>query len=238
MGVVTMTGHLGSRTPEIAALVARELGYEMIARDLILQAADSLGWSEEAADAFDERTGTLGERLKRLLAGIVDGPVFADPDLFGSIPPEAVWQRTYAEGADPAMRPDDRRYIETLKRLVNALADRGNVVIVGRGGQAILAGRAGTLHVRIASDIEVRARFIAERDGIAPTVARRRIEDSDRQREGWHRKYFGFDYRSPYLYHLVLNSGWLRDEHAAGLVVHAARDLAEAQAAVDAPARN
>jgi hypothetical protein len=50
-------------------------------------------------------------------------------------------------------------------------------------------------------------------------AARARIEDSDRQRQAWHQKYFAIDYESPYLYDLVLNSGRLSDEDAAGLVV-------------------
>ena len=56
-------------------------------------------------------------------------------------------------------------------------------------------------------------------------AARTRIEDSDRQREAWHRKYFGIDYESPYQYDLVLNSGRLTDELAAATVVHLVHGL-------------
>lgn len=132
--------------------------------------------------------------------------------------------RTYADTASPEMRPDDERYIETLRRTIEQLAERGRIVIVGRGGQAMLAGRPDVLHVRIACDVEERTRRV-ERDGEPLEEARERIEHSDREREAWHHKYFDLDYRAPYHYHLMVNTGLLTDEQAADLVVRAHEQL-------------
>jgi cytidylate kinase len=54
-----------------------------------------------------------------------------------------------------------------------------------------------------------------------PGAASKRVQDSDRQREAWHQKYFGIDYKSPYHYHLVVNSGRITDENAAQLIADA-----------------
>jgi cytidylate kinase len=131
---------------------------------------------------------------------------------------ETLLGRTYAETAVPDMRTDDVQYMDTMRALILELHGRGNAVIVGRGAQAILDHDDDTVHVRVACDQDERIRRIAERDGMAIDDAAARVRDSDSQREAWHRKYFDIDYRSPYLYHLVVNSGRLSDAAAAEIV--------------------
>jgi hypothetical protein len=219
MAIVTLTGHLGSMGT-IAVRVARELDYTLADRELLTEAAAALGWPEEEVVAFDERTSGLGSRLTRVLRAFVEraGMTNVDPMMSpGAL--EAVLGRTYGEAAVPDMRPDDRQYIETLRSVILDLAERGSVVIVGRGGQSLLAGHADTMHVRVVCDQDERIRRVAERDRMDAAVAAARVRDSDSQREAWHHKYFDIDYRSPYLYHLVVNSGKVSDALAAELIV-------------------
>lgn len=226
MGVITLTGHLGSMG-DIARRCAWELGYDLMDRELALEAARSIGLDEAAVARLDERTGGLGGRLRSLLIDFLErsGQAGIDVALPGG-EAESLLLRSYGEAAAAEMGPEDERYIAGLRALVLSLAERGGIVLVGRGAQAILAEHPGTLHVRVACAAEERVRRIAARDGMTADAARRRVEDSDAQREAWHRKYFGIDYRAPYHYHLVVNSGRLADEDAAALVVSAARMLA------------
>ncbi len=68
MSVITLTGHLGSMGT-IAVRVAREMEFDLADRELMMEAAAALGWSEEDVEAFDERTSGLGGRLTQLLRG-------------------------------------------------------------------------------------------------------------------------------------------------------------------------
>lgn len=222
MAIVTLTGHLGSMGT-IDERVAETLGYALVDRELLLEAAQALGWSEEEVRAFDERTRGQGGRLTRMLRSFVEHSPAAVGDADGL----SLLAATYAETAAADMQPRDRRYIAALTELMNQVAERDNAVIVGRGGQAILAGRPNAVHVRVVSDLEERARRIAERDSMTLEAARARVEDSDHQREAWHHKYFDIDYRSPYLYHLVVNSGWLSDEVASDLIVRLVKASSE-----------
>ncbi len=223
MSVITLTGHLGSMGT-IAVRVAREMEFDLADRELMMEAAAALGWSEEDVEAFDERTSGLGGRLTQLLRGFIEraGRANVDP-MMTSVGLEVVLGRTYGDTAAPDMKADDERYIDTLSELIMAFAERGNIVIVGRGAQALLREREDTLHVRIACPQEERIRRIAERDAMALDDASDRVRDSDRQREAWHAKYFDIDYREPYHYHLVVNSGRLSDPLASELIVEAAR---------------
>jgi cytidylate kinase len=218
MAIITLTGHLGSMGT-IDERVAEALGYALVDRELLVEAAQALGWSEDDVRAFDERTGGQGSRLTRMLRSFIEHSPAAVSDAEGL----SLLAATYAEMAAAGMQPRDLRYIEALKALMRQVAERDNAVIVGRGGQAILAGRSDAVHVRVVCDPEERARRIAERDSMALEAARARVQDSDRQREAWHQKYFNIDYRSPYLYHLAVNSGWLSDEFAADLIVRLAK---------------
>src|SRR5512137_1686512 len=49
-----------------------------------------------------------------------------------------------------------QRYRSTVEGVMSGLADAGNVMLVGRGSQIVLAGRVGVLHVRIVAPLAVR----------------------------------------------------------------------------------
>jgi cytidylate kinase len=220
MSIVTLTGHLGSMGT-IATRVATTLGYTLADRELLLEAAQALGWSEGDVAAFDERTEGRGSRLAHFLSEFFEHAPIDDIDASGL---GTLVGATYAETAtSEEMRPRDQRYIETLLALVGDLANRGDAVIVGRGAQAILASHPDTVHVRVVCDLDERIRRVAARDAMTLQAARARVEESDRQREAWHQKYFGISYQSPYLYHMVLNSARLSDEAAAQFIVELAR---------------
>ena len=226
MAVLTLTGHLGSMGM-IARESARRLGYGVMDRELAVESVRALGWSDGEVEAFDERTGGQGGRLTRLLRAFVEcSGAGASEALIAGAGLEAMVLRTYGEAATPEMRPDDERYIEQLRGLILGLAEQDNLVLVGRGGQAILADRPGTVHVRVACDPEQRIQRIVERDAMTAAAARSRIEESDRQREAWHQKYFGIDYRAPYHYHLVVNSGRMSEPQAVEVIVGAVELLA------------
>ena len=222
MTVVTLTGHRGSMGA-IAVRVAQELGYTLADRELLLESAQALGWSEDEVEAFDERTRGQGSRLARMLRDFIEHAPIQDLDaeMLGTLV-----SSTYGDmAAVSEMRPRDQRYIETLTALVRGLAERGDAVIVGRGGQALLANRGDTVHVRVVCELGERIRRVAARDNTGIDAARAHVEDSDRQREAWHRKYFHIDYQSPYQYHLIINSGRVSDEVAAAQVVQLVRAL-------------
>ena len=56
-----------------------------------------------------------------------------------------------------------QRYRLTVEEVMRELADAGNVMLVGRGSQIVLAGRAGVLHVRVIAPRAERVRCVQER---------------------------------------------------------------------------
>lgn len=214
MGIVTLTGHLGSMG-DVGVLVARALDYQLVGRELVAESAQTLGWPEERAQDFDERTGGFRRWFSDLLERFAAQSANATEAM-------GAYAMPYADAIGVGDAASDR-YIAALRAAITAFADRGNVVIVGRGGQALLADRADAVHIRIACPLEERARRIARRDHVEVDAAHATVEESDRQREAWHARYLGIDYRSPYHYSLVVNTGRLTDVVAAETIVGVVR---------------
>lgn len=229
MTVVTLSGSLGSGARDVAMLAAAELGLDYVDREILVEAAGALGVSVDAVQFLDERASSFGERLAAVLRRVLERSAAAsaaDP-MMGSGGLELLLGRTYSEAAalphDEPQELDDRRYIETLTIVIRSLAERGNVLILGRGSQVILRDWPGSLHVACVAPTDWRAEVVAQRDGLSLEEARRRVHDGDRGRAAFHRRYFKVDVNDPCLYDLVIRTDRIPGETAAELVSVAAR---------------
>ena len=238
MPVITISGGLGSGAREVAELAARRLGLDYVDREILARTAQSLGVSVAAVEQRDERPATLGERVASMLTNFLERSAVAGGD--PALGPESLavlLSRTYSQavserppagggsasgGGGPA-ELDERRYIRTISGVIEALAEEGNVVLVGRGSPIILRDRPGSLHVLTMAPLETRVRRIALREKIAEGEARRRVQESDRGRAAFHRKFFKVEADDPSPFDLLICTERLSYEAGADLVVTAAR---------------
>ena len=102
-----------------------------------------------------------------------------------------------------------QRYFEALKQTMRELADRGEVILVGRGGNCFLRDDRCAFHVRLVAPPAIRCRRIMEYRWVREAVAKKLMADSDSQRRRFHERYFGIDWASPLEYHVTVNSGRL-----------------------------
>lgn len=118
-------------------------------------------------------------------------------------------------------------YRTTVEQVIRDLAAGGNVLLIGRGGQIVLAGQAGVLHVRIVAPHAARVRCVVERCRVSAEAAAARIAASDRARSAYLRRHYGARWDDPQLYDLMINMAQLRVEDAAALVCLAADRLSQ-----------
>jgi cytidylate kinase len=102
-----------------------------------------------------------------------------------------------------------QRYFDALGRLMQELAARGDVLLVGRGGSRFLKDHAGAFHVRLVATPDVRVRRVMEHRWLREGPARKLIAQTDAERRGFYENYFGADWASPLEYHITVNSGRL-----------------------------
>jgi cytidylate kinase len=102
-----------------------------------------------------------------------------------------------------------QRYFEVLGQLMKELAERGDVLLVGRGGSRFLRERPRVFHVRLVATPEDRVRRVMEHRWLREGPARQMIAQSDAQRRRFYEDCFGADWASPLEYHVTVNSGRL-----------------------------
>jgi cytidylate kinase len=102
-----------------------------------------------------------------------------------------------------------QRYIEAIEQIVRRLAQRGEVILVGRGGNCFLRDAPRAFHVRLVAPLAVRLRRVMEYRWVRESVAKKLVADSDSQRRSFYESYFGVEWTSPLEYHITVNSGRL-----------------------------
>ncbi len=195
MAAITISRHLGSGGATIAQAIAEELGYHLLDRELVDLVAQELSASPEKALMLDERA-------------------------FGWMTSVAL-SVLQAFQAERPITPEAYSFVSA--NVIREAAAAGNVVILGRGAQAILGKKPGTFHVHVVAALDARVIRIAERDGVGQAEARRRIHESDNDRRAYVWSLGQRDWEDPLLYDLVLNTDRLTPESGARVIVLAAR---------------
>ena len=123
---------------------------------------------------------------------------------------------------------DRQAYRQAVKQILEELAVQGNKVIIGRGGQVVLANHPNALHVRIIAPASLRAERISQKQQISLECAQAQVETSDSHRISYMKRFFSVRLDNPTLYHLIINSGRIDVENAARLICQAASTLIHA----------
>jgi cytidylate kinase len=118
-----------------------------------------------------------------------------------------------------------RLYQEKVTAVIHELAAEGDVLLVGRGGQIILAERPDVLHVRIVAPRSMRLAQVQSACRVSAEVAAARLDASDAVRAGYLKRHFGVHGDESHLYDLVINTAHLDVTAAADLVYLAAARL-------------
>ena len=98
------------------------------------------------------------------------------------------------------------KFIHFIQAMIYDFASKGNVVLVGRGGQVLLKDLPGVLHVRVIAPFDVRVRRIMQQGGKDERQAAEILRRNDRDSSGFIRSFFDMDWDDPDFYDLVLNT--------------------------------
>ncbi|MDR2518974.1 MAG: cytidylate kinase family protein [Spirochaetaceae bacterium] len=122
-----------------------------------------------------------------------------------------------------SLSQDRDDYLHYLKASVLAEAEADNAVIIGRGGAVILKHIPGVLSVFLGAPVDIRGERVKSYFHCDTKRARQIIEQSDKDRKGFHRYFFDIEWRHPSSYHLALNTGYLPPPLCA-LLIKSLRD--------------
>jgi cytidylate kinase len=197
--IVTISRAYGALGRAVTRDVAARLGYRLVDDDLPKVVAARLGTSPEAIDGVEHRTVGFGERFLRSLGGAV---------------PEAFQPTVDAEDLDGAA-------LREIERLIRDAADAGDVVIVGRGGNVVLAGRPDLVRVFLTAPAAWRAVHVAESLGVPEAAALAEIARVDAARRAFARERYDIAWGQPAHYDLVIDVSTFGASGAAALIAAA-----------------
>ena len=89
------------------------------------------------------------------------------------------------------LHPPHQKYIHGLKLAAEKAAQRGNVVLVGRGTRHLLGERPDAIHLRLVAPKPWRAQRMARLEGWSLEQAVARCTATDRIRDRFARYFFG-----------------------------------------------
>ncbi|MDR1930832.1 MAG: cytidylate kinase family protein, partial [Treponema sp.] len=117
-----------------------------------------------------------------------------------------------------SLSQDRDNYLHYLKTAIYSEAGQGDCIFIGRGCTAILRDIPGVLSVFLAAPQDIREERVKSYFHCDAGRARQIIEQSDRDREGFHRYFFDMNWKRPGNYHLTLNTGRLHPGLCAALI--------------------
>jgi cytidylate kinase len=202
--IVTISRMFGSGGSDVAARVARGLGWSLLDNAVVDEVAERLGVSRAEVSSLEERVPSLAERIAATMAMSTPEFVIPVPDT-------------------PLTDTAEMRVVDVTRRVLEEAVQQGNAVLVGRGAQAMLADSAEALHVFCYAPKEFLVRYAIEHRDVKPANAEHEVDKKNKQREQYVRRHWGRDWRSFHNYHLCLDTGRLGIERAADLVIAAAR---------------
>ncbi|MDE2887452.1 MAG: cytidylate kinase-like family protein [Gemmatimonadota bacterium] len=224
MAVITVSRQLGSIGDLVAHRASEVLSYDFVDKNIITEVAREANVPESEVEKFDEQTQSA---VKRFIHSLIV------PSRSVPTPPAMLWGLEFPYEVSAALLAgeatvneekhllDQRDYLRFLQATVQRLRKRDRVIIVGRGGQAILRDDPNTLHVRTVAPMESRIHVVMERQKLSTRKeAGDLIQKSDRRRAAYLKENYHFDWDDPALYHVVVNTGRTCLESAARIIQH------------------
>ncbi len=215
MPVITVSKQLGAGGEEIARAVCDMLRYRYFDKQHIIETAHEVGLSRDQVVDYSEERYEVRNFLARLMGGAprpVKTVSLRKEDSKGNV---TLTEETI----------DEAQYVVLIKGAVRAAYERGDMVIVGRAGQAILQDEADALHVRIVAPLGSRIARLQQREGLTVEEAERQIMRHDRASAEYLGRFFGIQWDDHNLYHLMLNTGKVSVDGAAQIIVDAVVQL-------------
>ena len=199
MNIITITRQYGAGGGEVAGKLAEVLGWELLDRELLHQAAEVEHVPDAELERLDEKALTMANRFR--------------------------------------LHPPHLKYLHGLTMAVQTAAERGNVVLVGRGARHLLGERPGALHVRLVAPKSWRAGRMSQREDWSIEESLARCTEMDRIRDRFAHYFFGDKATQPAEYDLVFNTQSVPLDDVADVVAAMVRGASVAKPDGSTPRR-
>jgi cytidylate kinase len=116
------------------------------------------------------------------------------------------WMQEFLSTLSMQVDPDDVRIYRMVAATIRALAQRGRVVVVGRGGAFITRQMPGGIHLRLIAPRDFRVAAMAEQLKLTREAAGEHVRQLDHQRDMFYKRYWPKDACTPDAFTLTINT--------------------------------
>jgi len=204
MAVITISRQIGAGAWILGKRLSKRLGYRYVNENMIIEVARKGKISSGRVRVFEkaETTKLLKFLDKIVITDFIDRHI---SEKYGLL--------------------DEKRYVEMLRAIFQELHEKGNVVIIGRGGQYILKDYKNTYHILLVADLKDRIRLMMDEYRLTENEARRSIIEREKMRDQVLNLFSDPELQNdPISYDLVINTSRVPLEKAEKLVVQLISD--------------
>lgn len=197
MAVVTISRQFGAGGLTLGKQLADKLGYQFYNDQILQLISEKARVSQNWVKSIEREAGRkLHQTISSLMPkGVIDRVLSNEQGFI-----------------------DETIYIDLLQQVITQLADQGNAIILGRGGQYILKDKGDVYHILLIAEKGYRIRFIEAKYKLSRTAAEQVVNAEDKRRKNLYRKFEQSDYDNPGHYHLTLNMSKLELDQAIRMV--------------------
>jgi len=199
--IVTVEREYGCGAGQIARQLSSQLGWKLWDQELTHEIARVANVDASAVSMCEERVDTTFQRMVKVF-----------------------WRGSYERSMKLEHEPfDPDRMVEVGEQVMHKIAKEGNCVIVGRGAPYFLRERDDVFHVFLYAPRAEKLRRIQSL-GRSEHDAEDLVDTVDRERILFIKHYFGADWPTRSLYHVMINTA-IGDENVISTILHTMRTL-------------
>jgi len=116
-------------------------------------------------------------------------------------------------------RPNEYKIFQYLTQTLIGLAEKGHVILIGRGGCIITRNVERGFHVRLVAPFEFRMENIRKGRGLSEDEAVKFVKKVEDEREAFVEKYTQKSISDPFNFHLIVNNALYTPDQIADLIV-------------------
>lgn len=180
--IITISRSFGSRGKEIGEMLAKELGYTFLDKDIMRLASEKTGIVE---DYFESDRSPRSSLLYSMAMG-----------LYGN---KGVHMIDYNSALS------DDRLFGVQSDIIREKANEGNCVFVGRCAGYVLRKYENCINVFITADMDDRVKRIMENEELDEAAAKKKIQKMDKKRRTYYSYFTNREWANALDYHLCLN---------------------------------
>ena len=117
-----------------------------------------------------------------------------------------------------ALVKDRDEYLHYLQTAVLEAASENNCVLIGRGSYIILEDVPNVVSFRLVAKDSVRLQRLENEFACTKKQAQQKIDESDKNRSGFHKSFFDIDIADSTHFHFVLNTGLIGADEGGALI--------------------